>query len=360
MNIIIRTDASIEIGTGHVMRCLTLAKQLKRHGADVTFICRDFKGNSISYLRNQGVSVCTLPRIVTNQSDIYWTKMNWKLDVEETIEIIKELNADVDLVIVDHYGLDSRWERNVRNVTQKIMVIDDLANRMHDCDLLLDQNYYLNMKERYKGFVPAHCVQMIGPDYVLLREEFLQAANKPRERTGEIKNILVFFGGTDPTGETIKALKAIKELDIPQIEINVVVGASNPKRQEVEQLCSEMSNTNYYCQVSNMAELMWEADLAIGAGGATTWERCFLGLPALVVVVADNQRELTKSVEIQGSIIYLGNRDNTDEKVMIQGILYYLIHKSEYIKISKLCFDLINREISKTNPVLRIVMELIK
>jgi len=176
------------------------------------------------------------------------SNVNWKQDALETITIIKALNIEVDLVIVDHYGLDSHWESELRHYTRHLMVIDDLADRPHDCDLLLDQNYYLDMKERYKRLVPDHCVQMLGPDYVLLRDEFLQAANEPRERTGEIRNILVFFGGTDPTEETIKALEAIKELDISEIEINVVVGASNPKCHEIKLMCEGMLNTSFHCQ----------------------------------------------------------------------------------------------------------------
>lgn len=336
MNIVIRTDASVKIGTGHVMRCLTLAKQLKRHGAKVMFVCREFEGNSISYIRDQGISVCSLPSIDTNESDLHWVKEHWKLDSEETVAVINELDDDVDLLIVDHYGLDSRWESSVRNAAKNIMVIDDLADRMHDCDLLLDQNYYLNMEERYKGLVPVHCGQMLGPNYILLRDEFVQVASKPRVRTGEIKNILVFFGGTDPTGETIKTLKAIKELDIPEIRVNVVVGAANPRQQEVEQLCSEMPNTNYHCHVSNMAELMWEADLAIGAGGATTWERCFMGLPALVIVVADNQRVAAKAMARQGIIISLGDYIQVNPKDIKQKVLRLLKNPNilEEIRIS--------------------------
>lgn len=349
MNVVIRTDASIEIGTGHVMRCLTLAKQLKRHGAEVTFVCRNLEGNSISYLKGQGIRMTTLP-LMGNQ-------IEWQMDAEETITIIKEMDNEVDLIIVDHYGLDSRWESELRHYTKRIMVIDDLADRPHDCDLLLDQNYYLDMNERYKRLVPNHCIQMLGPNYVLLREEFLQIANKPRERTGEVNNILVFFGGTDPTGETIKTLKAIRELNIPQIEINVVVGASNPKRREIELMCKGMLHTNFYCQVSNMAELMWQADLAIGAGGSTTWERCLLGLPTMVVIIADNQREVTHAVAKQGSVIYLGEHTDVDKQQIQKYLLNSLDDMEKWIDTSKLCLKLLDSQVVQMYPVLTILME---
>ncbi|MEK4711618.1 UDP-2,4-diacetamido-2,4,6-trideoxy-beta-L-altropyranose hydrolase [Sporosarcina sp. FSL K6-5500] len=327
MNIVIRTDASIEIGTGHVMRCLTLANQFKRHGAEVTFVCRNLEGNSISYLQSQGMQVAILPSV---KNDV-----QWKSDAEATRAIIEDLNIEVDLIIVDHYELDNRWESILRLCTKQIMVIDDLANRSHDCDLLLDQNYYLNMRERYRGLAPDHCVQMLGPDHVLLRDEFLQVANKPRERTGEVHNILIFFGGTDPTGETIKTLEAIREINIPEIEINVVVGASNPKRHEIEQMCNKMQNTNFYCQVSNMAEMMWKADLAIGAGGATTWERCFLGLPTLTTVIADNQLEATTFLNDQEVTVYVGESKDTSSEMIKQPLIKLLNCSKEVRKLSR-------------------------
>ena len=350
MNVVIRTDASIGIGTGHVMRCLTLAKQLERHGVEVTFICRNLEGNSNTYLQSQGMRIVILPSAENN--------VNWKLDALETITIIKALNIEVDLVIVDHYGLDSHWESELRHYTRHLMVIDDLADRPHDCDLLLDQNYYLDMKERYKRLVPDHCVQMLGPDYVLLRDEFLQAANEPRERTGEIKNILVFFGGTDPTEETIKALEAIKELDISEIEINVVVGASNPKCHEIKLMCEGMLNTSFHCQVSNMAELMWKADLAIGAGGSMTWERCFLGLPSLTIVVAVNQSELTKAIAKLGTSVNMGWYRDIGV-IEIKKTLNEILQTPFELKgMEKRCFEVINRKKVLNYPVAEKIVEM--
>jgi len=349
MNIVIRTDASIKIGTGHVMRCLTLANQLKRHGVEVTFVCRNLEGHSISYLREQGMEVSILQSY----------EVQWKLDAEETIAIIKEMDNEADLVIVDHYGLDGRWEKELRHYTRQIMVIDDLADRSHDCDLLLDQNYYLNMKERYIGLVPDHCVQMLGPDYVLLRDEFLQVANEPRERTGQINNILVFFGGTDPTEETIKALEAIKELNITEIEINVVVGASNPKCHEIELMCEEMENTNFHCQVSNMAELMWKADLAIGAGGSTAWERCLVGLPSLTVVLAENQFELTRTVANQGATIYLGESSELAKESYRKAIIKSIQNPNYLKKMAARCKEIVDLQKVEKAPVTKGIMELL-
>ncbi|KAA0966784.1 UDP-2,4-diacetamido-2,4,6-trideoxy-beta-L-altropyranose hydrolase [Sporosarcina sp. ANT_H38] len=358
MNVVIRTDASIEIGTGHVMRCLTLAKQLKRHSVEVTFICRDFEGNTVSFLRSQGENVAVLSPSGSDVQGVQWTKENWNQDAEETIAILKEINQEVDLIIVDHYGLDCRWESTLLGFSKHTMVIDDLADRIHDCDLLLDQNYYLNADERYKGLVPERCVQMLGPNYVLLREEFLQATNEPRVRTGEVNNILVFFGGTDPTGETIKTLETIKELIIPKIEINVVVGASNPRGHEIELMCKEIPNTNFFCQVNNMAELMWNADLAIGAGGATIWERCFLELPSLITIIADNQREVTEAVASQGSILCLGENIKVDREIIKLEIFKLLTNSGKLEEMRKCCQALLNPSLIKLNMITKAILKL--
>lgn len=355
MNIVIRTDASIEIGTGHVMRCLTLAKQLKRHGAEVTFFCRSLNGNTLSYLEGQGMLTKLLPAIDGNQADIQWTKENGALDAEQTIAFIKNYDRKVDLLIVDHYGLDYRWEQQLRPFTNHLMVIDDLADRRHDCDLLLDQNYYLNMKERYQGLIPNNCVQMLGPDYVLLRDEFLQVAHKQRERTGEVKNVLVFFGGSDPTGETLKTIKALRELKRSDIEIHVVVGASNPLRNDIKKQCSEIPNVYFYCQVNNMAELMGQADLAIGAGGATTWERCFLGLPAMTVVIADNQLEATMLLHEEEVIVYIGESEQVTSETIKNNLLNLIDNQEQVRCLSENSRMIVNSEKVKENIVLRTI-----
>ncbi|GKV64856.1 UDP-2,4-diacetamido-2,4,6-trideoxy-beta-L-altropyranose hydrolase [Sporosarcina sp. NCCP-2331] len=333
MKIMIRTDASIEIGTGHVMRCLTLAKQLQRHGAEVTFICRNLVGNSIAYLKSQNVGVLSLPEMKDSTSDIEWISENWKQDAKDTASLLKQSGCKVDVLVVDHYSLDEKWEREFDQLVSSIFVIDDLANRPHKCNYLLDQNYYHNMQERYIGLVPDECVLLLGPDYVLLRDEFIEAAKRPRIRSGKVENLLIFFGGTDPTGETIKALEAVQESEQQFKNIDVVVGASNPHKEIVEELCKATPNAQYLCQVNNMAELMMKADLAIGAGGSTIWERCILLLPSIILVTAENQKEVTKAVAEQGSIFYLGEFIEVGRKD-ISDSLKYVNKNTEFFKKS--------------------------
>lgn len=308
MNIIIRTDSSVHIGTGHVMRCLTLADELRKNGANIEFICRKLEGNIINIIENQGYIVNILPKPEQNENELTgytkWLGVKWEIDAEQTKAILKSKNK-IDLLIIDHYALDIKWESQLRNFTKRIMVIDDLANREHDTDILLDQNYVENMATRYDKLVPPFCKKLLGPEYVLIRPEFYEVRANLRERDGTIKRILIFFGGSDPTNETTKAIKAVEKLNRPEIEVDVVIGASNPHKKEIKKSCDNLS-FNYHYQVNNMAELMAKADLAIGAGGATTWERCFLGLPSICIIVADNQKEIIKYLDREELLINLG------------------------------------------------------
>ncbi len=359
MCVVIRTDASIELGTGHVMRCLTLAKQLERHGANVTFICRALEGNSTAYLISQGMNVLQLPIPKTELSHVQWMKEHNSIDAAETIELIQALDTEVGLLIVDHYALDERFERALRPFTKKILVIDDLGNRRHDTDILLDQNTYFNMENRYYGLVPEHCTLLLGPNYLLLRDEFIEAVSFGRRIREEVNNLFVFFGGTDPSGETVKTLQALKELDLSDVEIDVVVGAMNPRRVEIEHLCAELTNVTYHCQISHMAQLMMKADIAIGAGGATTWERCFLGLPTLAIVIADNQLAATKYLHDREVIYYIGESERTSKESIIRALESMLADREKLKRLSTNSLNIINAEKIKESSVLQVVLQVL-
>jgi UDP-2,4-diacetamido-2,4,6-trideoxy-beta-L-altropyranose hydrolase len=191
------------------------------------------------------------------------------------------------------------------------MAIDDLADRPHDCDLLLDQNLYDEPGRRYAGLVPERCTPLVGPAYALLRDEFGAARAKRKHRDGSVRRLVVFFGGSDPGDETSKALAAVRILRAsrPELEADVVVGTSNPHRAKVEAICREIPGTRFHCQIANMAELMAGADLAFGAGGTASWERCCVGLPALAAILAENQRELLENAHRRGVAVSLGWAD---------------------------------------------------
>lgn len=311
MKVVFRVDSSVQIGSGHLMRCLTLAERLQKEaGADIYFIMRELDGNLINLVQQKQFRTFRLPQVTDgNNLTGYasWLTVTQECDAAETIARIKDI-GEIDLLVVDSYAIDATWETLLRPYAQKIMVIDDLANRKHDCDILLDQNLYVDKNDRYQGLVPQGCQLFLGPQYAILREEFYQARQNMRARDGHINNILVFFGGSDPSNETLKALQAIVSLQRHDITVNVIVGQSNPHRTQIAEFCQQYAYIYYYCQVHNMAEFMNQADLAIGAGGTVTWERCFLGLPALVIAIADNQLEAAKTCASRGIIVFLGSK----------------------------------------------------
>jgi UDP-2,4-diacetamido-2,4,6-trideoxy-beta-L-altropyranose hydrolase len=284
MNVFIRADASSQIGIGHVMRCLTLVEDLRQAGSQVSFLCTNLYGNMIQYIEDKGHSVYPLTTLQENEFD-------WYYDAEQVIQIIKNNQVQVDWLVVDHYQIDIRWEHMLRDHVKHLFVIDDIADRIHDCEILLDQNYYRDASKRYESLIPIHTMKLLGPAYALLRNEFRQNRQLFVPGDGSIQRILVFFGGSDTTNETAKAIKALMQSAFSEIKIDVVVGDSNPRKATIESLCKDWSQSTFHCQIENMADLMLEADLAIGAGGTATWERMFLGLPTIAIIVADNQKE---------------------------------------------------------------------
>lgn len=317
MRVVMRVDASLQIGSGHVMRCLTLADELRSRGAEVHFICREHPGNLFALIAERsypciGLVAPTSAGYHASADDTHhaaWLAVPWQQDAEETVAALP--SGGVDCLVIDHYALDWRWEAQLRPLVKRVMVIDDLADRPHDCDLLLDQNLYWDMESRYNGLVPDACHKLVGPRYALLRPEFAKARRTLRQRDGQVRRILVFFGGVDHSNETAKALQALSALGRKDLAVDVVVGGANPHKDEIKAVC-RTNGFDYHCQVGNMAELMAAADLAIGGGGTATWERCAVGLPALVVSIAENQYEIAHNACQVGATIFLGNSFDLD------------------------------------------------
>lgn len=362
MKVVFRADASYEIGTGHIMRCLTLAEALREKGADVAFIARELPGNLCNFIESKNFMVHRLPYLndkelintsteqTLNHSS--WLGVSKETDAEQSKCILEQLGQPIDWLVVDHYALDKQWELQLRPYAKKIMVIDDLADRPHDCDLLLDQNLYQNMQTRYDGLVPHNCIKMLGPQYALLRPEFIEARKNLRKRDGIVRRILVFFGGSDPTNETSKALEAIRLLNRPDISVDVVVGSNNPNKDKIKEMCLEMPNTSFYCQIDNMVQLMSKADLAIGAGGSATWERCCLGLPTITVIAAKNQYETTTAVAELGAMYNLGWRNNVTAELLSLILKQFIFNPYLIKKMEKEALHLMSDYLAVTNVLL--------
>ncbi|HCL58978.1 MAG TPA: UDP-2,4-diacetamido-2,4,6-trideoxy-beta-L-altropyranose hydrolase [Acinetobacter sp.] len=321
MKVVFRVDASIQMGTGHVMRCLTLADALKNQGAECYFICREHFGNLIGLITQRGYHVDVLPYMDLSQEDklqnhnvdlahASWLGATQKVDASLCIPIMEVLKPD--WLIVDHYALDVRWEKVLRPYCKQIMVIDDLADREHDCDLLLDQTFGRDSKD-YIVRVPVSCEILCGAEYALLRPEFSQWRDYSLERreNSQLKQLLINLGGVDKDNITTQILIALKQCSLPsELKIIVVMGGTAPWIKEV---CQQAQNmpwvTDVVVGVNNMAELMAKSDLAIGAAGSTSWERCCLGLPSIMVVLADNQNLIAKDLHNWGGAISIQQKE---------------------------------------------------
>ncbi len=284
------------------MRCLTLADALKQRGAQIRFASRHLPQHMRGMLAAKGHEFAPLESAKNNAAlgelaHAPWLGVSQAQDAAGSMQALSDRNWD--WLIVDHYALDFRWESMLRQTARKILVIDDIADRQHDCDILLDQNLYADMNSRYGGKVPAHCQLLLGPSYALLRDEFRQLREQIKPRNGPVKRVLVFFGGVDADNYTGRAVEALSEIDISGLHIDVVIGAQHPCGEQIKAVCVQHG---FIChvQTDKMAKLMVSADLAIGAGGVATWERCCLGLPAMAICVADNQRHQIADAASEG------------------------------------------------------------
>ena len=313
MKIAFRADASIQIGTGHVMRCLTLANELTRQGHECWFVCRDHPGNLGNLIASQGHGLTLLPAPVTHfpkgkgtASEDYalWLGVPWQDDAGQSLEVLSPLKPD--WLVVDHYALDVKWEHYLSAAVGRIMVIDDLANRSHKCELLLDQTYGRS-RDDYKALLPLDTTILCGSEYALLRTEFAEwrGYSLARRNSNSLKNVLITMGGADKDNFTGMVLEALTLSELPRdCKLTVVMGKTAPWIDSVKKLAQSLVwETEVLIGVANMAELMAESDLAIGAAGSTTWERCCLGLPTITVVLAENQKYIAEHLSKSGTCV---------------------------------------------------------
>ena len=311
MNIVIRVDSSLEIGVGHVMRCLTLAEKLNNININIIFVCRNNNGSAIGVIESKGYTCLVLKRVRydlkkkrTYETYNKWLGTSWQNDASETIGLIR--NIEADMVIVDHYGIDYRWESTNSEYTNRLMVIDDIANRRHVSQILVDQNYYEDLTNRYENLVPDNCKQFVGLKYLLLRGEFEKIIfSKPRLRHCSSR-LLIFFGGNDSGRVTLKVLKCLLSIKALMLDVRAVVGENNPDLIEIKKLVHGKKNFNLSIQVDNMASLMNWADFSILSGGSVIWEACSIGLPVFTIVTAKNQVEAVSVLDKKGIIKDVG------------------------------------------------------
>lgn len=311
LRVAFRCDASVAIGTGHVGRCLSLATAVCNSGGHPVFVMRELPGNMLARVADLGFEVRTLPAPAVNfvptakLAHAAWAGVSGAQDAVETAQVLAD--STWDWLVVDHYAFDLEWETTARLNATRLMVIDDLADRAHDCDLLLDQNLGRHTRD-YDMHLPAATPRMIGPKYALLRPEF----SKMREgallaRGGPLRHVLIAMGGIDAPDVTSILLQALPDT----LQVTVVMGSAAPSLDRVRSL-AQARGARLLIDTPDMAQEMASVDLAIGGVGVSAWERCVLGLPSLMVVMADNQEPAAAALASAGAARLIGRAGDVD------------------------------------------------
>lgn len=329
MNILIRCDASMAMGTGHLVRCMTLADALRDRGATVQFACHRLPEVCQQQLQAAGFAVTTLPGDAGDEL----------ADAAALIDSLGDV-APFDWLIVDHYGLGVAWEQAIQPHAKQIMAIDDLG-RQHAVSLLLDQNLHAADFAGYQQSPPLKaCTYLLGPHYALLRGAFADARKLRTRLSGPLKRVLVFYGGIDRDNETLNALKALAMPMFSGIEVDIVLGGSNPHIQDLQARFAGRAGWLFHIQTAHMATLMAEADLLIGGGGSVQWERLCVGLPAIVTSVADNQTAVCEALGDAGLAHYLGTADTVSTADLANALRHWqLLDATTWQQVSQKLLD---------------------
>ena len=298
MNTVFRVDASISAGSGHVMRCLTLADELRSKGIKSEFICKEHPGHLIDYINQRGYGTHLLPVKLdlpgVSMSNNACLGGSVQSDAQETCSIIE--GRIIDWLIVDHYAIDKEWESIVKPKVLQILIIDDLSDREHLCDLLLDKTF-MRSAEDYKALTSADCSFLMGTGYALLRPQFkaLRTQSLIRRKSKCTNNILLFLGGSDAANISLDILEALNHSEFSKhAKVTLVLGSQSTLKDCIQETVSRLSfAVEVLIDVDNMAQLMCNADLAIGAAGSSTWERACLALPTVQLCIAENQKKIS-------------------------------------------------------------------
>lgn len=348
MKVVFRVDSSSHMGIGHLMRCLALADALRNCGVHAEFISRQLTGHTISLTEQRGYRVYPLPSPAEPQISLpgtglrhqAWLGCTQAEDAVQCAPILQHIKPD--WLIVDHYAIDIEWENTLAPYRKQLMVIDDLADRTHSCDLLLDQNWFsAATQSRYDQLVPATCVKMLGPAFALLKPEFSQLRSLLPAKDGYIRRVLVSMGGSDPSNETLKVLRALMKPDLLHIVVDIVCGINHQNIKAIEDMAAQRGATNIYRTLPTLSGLMARADLMIGAGGTTTWERMCLGLPAIVISLADNQYQPNLSLAQDGYILFAGKKEQVTIEKLQQLICSLTDNRNLYLQLSNAAQSLV-------------------
>ncbi len=351
MAIVFRCDASLAIGSGHVMRCLTLARELRRQGQECHLISRRLPGDLLDQIAAD-FPLHILPALqepqaaLTTAADDHasWLSCSQEQDALDTLAALDTARlASIAWLVVDHYALDGEWHQRLRaglharDQQPRLLVIDDLASRPLQADLLLDQNR-LDSEEGhqlYQPLLPPGCRCLIGPHFALLGEPFRLLQPLLPQRRAPLQRLLIFLGGADLPNLTERCLVGLLEPTPLPLKLDVVLGQANPHRKRIEALLANHPQVQLHQGLPSLAGLMAQADLAIGAGGVTSWERACLGLPALVASLAPNQNEVIRQLAAAGAVVDLGTADDITPALVREQVCTLLANPEQLARLSR-------------------------
>ena len=273
-HIAFRVDGGRSIGSGHVVRCMTLARELQALKCETRFIMRETDGNLGSWVEQAGfeVSLISGSQLADVKTDLDTGPLPAQTQLEDArLTLVALENWYPDWVVVDHYGLGMDWERELSKTGTSIFAIDDLANRHHQCDVLLDVNYFeTDQSCRYELLVPSNCRRLIGPRFALLQPEYASIHATLPIANGKVRRILVFFGGSDSSNQSSNVISALSAPDLSYLAVDLVLGFNNSHIEQITALSASRGNVNIHQNLATLAELTARADFAIGAGGFAT------------------------------------------------------------------------------------------
>jgi UDP-2,4-diacetamido-2,4,6-trideoxy-beta-L-altropyranose hydrolase len=302
VTLVIRADASVAGGTGHVMRCLALAQACKARGWEVQFVLAQSTPNLDKRLLEAGLLI--------SRADF---APGSRADASGTVELAH--SAGASWIVADGYGFNAAWQREIKAGNLRLLLLDDYGHADHySADLVLNQN--LHASERAYANRESYTRLLLGPRFVLLRDEFVKHGKLERKIANCARKILVTLGGSDPDNVSRDVLEIL--VAITEIEIIVVAGGSNPHLETLRRLISEMPAVTLVIDALDMPDLMEWADLAIAAGGTTSWELAFTGLPSLVITLADNQEAISAALDRAGLAIRLGKWETNAKARLVE------------------------------------------
>ncbi|OUR98848.1 UDP-2,4-diacetamido-2,4,6-trideoxy-beta-L-altropyranose hydrolase [Halobacteriovorax marinus] len=344
--VIFRVDSGAHIGIGHLMRCLTLAEGFYDNDFEVFFLTKRHYGHFINIIPNK-FNVQVMSNFVegtdgSEEINDYesWLGNDLAVEINECNEFIKKVGDQDTLLVIDHYGLSHKFESKV--ISNNIFAIDDIF-RSHNCNFLLDQNISASEEKYRSKAVSSNCKYLMGPSFAMLRKDFLPYRESKLSEKSEVKNILVSFGGSDEKCDSLKLVKAFEGVSGIKLHVTVVLKKEHPSYSEINSIGESLEHDFRlidFCE--DFPALMAASDLFIGAGGSTSWERCFLGLPAVIVSSALNQDLICQSLSDKEIVIFLGKSEDVSIELWVNELNKVISGDYCLLKMSSRAKDIVD------------------